>query len=151
VLLSALLQACSSSDATSTSFQELGGDRSHRVALETKALASGDRLPSTLLDAHLFVETIGDGWFGPSDRVYFRQIQVAPGELANWTRSLSAVSDPWPVTFVAPAKLRSWWVSPQGFKHLTFYQPASPLSDSAHGWIGVSPADGRIFVYSYTM
>ena len=64
-------------------------------------------------------------------------------------RHLSADSDR--VTFVGPAKLRSWWVSPQGFKHLTFYQPASPLSDSAHGWIGVSPADGQIFVYSYTM
>jgi hypothetical protein len=113
------------------------------------ALAWGDRLPSTLLDAHFFVERIGDGWFGPSDRVYFRQIQVAPGDVANWTRRLSAVSEP--VTFVAPPKLQSWWVSSEAFRRLTFYSPNSPLADSAHGWIGVSPADGQIFAFSYTM
>src|SRR3954469_14191090 len=81
LLVSASLQACSQQDEAQRSFQDLGGDRSQRVAGEITALPSGDPLPDTLLDAHFFVETIGDGWFGPSDRVYFRQIQVAPGDL----------------------------------------------------------------------
>jgi hypothetical protein len=144
-----LLQAYSTSSTTSTSFDELGGDRSQRVAVETKALSSHVPLPSPILDAHVFVETIGDGIGGPSDHVTFRQIQVSPRDLARWTRPLSAVSEP--VTFAAPAKLRSWWVPPAAFRHLAFYQPASPLSNSAHGWIGVSPADGQIFAFSYSM
>jgi len=149
LLVSVLLQACSPSDAVSKRFDELGGDRSQRVATETRLLDPHAALPSPILDAHAFEETLGDGFFGPSDHVYFRQIQVSPSDLANWTRRLSATSDP--VTFVTPDKFRSWWVSPQAFRRLVFYLPASPLSDSAHGWIGVSPADGQIFVFSYTM
>jgi hypothetical protein len=149
LLVSVLLQACSTSDTVSTSFDELGGDRSQRVAVETKALSSHLPLPSPILDVHVFVETLGDGIGGPSDHVTFRQIQVSPGDLAQWTRHLSAVSEP--VTFAAPPKHRSWWVSPEAFRHLAFYQPASPLSDTAHGWIGVSPADGQIFAFSYSM
>lgn len=149
LLVSGLLQACSQSDAVATRFDDLSGDRSQRVATETRLLSPHAALPSPILDAHAFEETLGDGFFGPSDRTYFRQIQVSPSDLANWTRHLSAASDP--VTFVTPEKFRSWWVSPQAFQHLVFYLPASPLSDTAHGWIGVSPADGQIFVFSYTM
>ena len=106
-------------------------------------------MPSAILDAHALQENIGDGFLGPSDHVFFRHIQVAPEDVAKWTSRLSVISEP--VTYAAPEKMQNWWVLSQAFPHLAFYQAASPISGSAHGWIGVSPSDGHIFVFGYTM
>jgi len=141
--------ACAGTDAPAQASHELTGDRAQRVAAATKRLAGPSPLPSAIFDAHIVDERTGDGRFGPSDYRSFLAIQVPIGDLPQWTRHLTPAEriD----SYLAPREPRPWWVSPETYPRLVFYEPASPLSGTTHGWIGVSPQDGKIFVFTYTM
>jgi hypothetical protein len=150
-VVSALLAfavSCSRESPTAIRAYELTGSQEERVGKVTKTLGELELLPGEILDTHLVEERIGDGLFGPSDSRVFRLIQVRSADIASWERLFTPLAEP--ARYAAPASPRDWWVSQDEFQHLRFYEPG-PLATSAHGWIGVSPESGRIFVYSFSM
>ena len=147
------MTACSINPAES--YREIDGTTTERVAEISKLLSKKIPLPSSLLDAHLVEEQIGDDRLGPSDFKSFCALTVYPADLPAWKAALSK-STTWnrfsndeEVKREAPKKAQPWWVSGAALDALEFYSPHS-LTGCANGWVGIAP-DGRIFVYFFTM
>ncbi|NJR60557.1 MAG: hypothetical protein HC769_17980 [Cyanobacteria bacterium CRU_2_1] len=51
--------------------------------------------------------------------------------------------------YAAPPQLRDWWISPDAFTTLQFYEPTS-LTGRSTGWIGISHETGKIYIFSFT-
>jgi len=153
LLILCAMTACSKKPAESS--REVDGTTTERVAEISKLLSKKVPLPSSLLDAHLVEEQIGDGRLGPSDFESFCALTVSPTDLPAWKAALSK-STTWnrfsnheEIKRAAPKKAQPWWVSGAELDALEFYSPHS-LTGCANGWVGIAP-DGKIFVYYFTM
>jgi hypothetical protein len=147
ILLFFLLAACIQPTPPAPAIFEITGDRAHRVAEISALLAKQQPPPTSILDAYFRQERMGDGELGPSDYRTFWMIAVAPADLPHWQALLSPRDAP--PAYQQPATPQAWWITRAEFAGLTFYNPES-LTNSVHGWIGVSPATGRIFIFTFT-
>ena len=134
----------------------IDGAQAKRVATITKQLSRGGKLPGPLLDAQFVEEKTGDGLLGPSDFFAFYALSVAPADLPAWRTALAASNATWnhfsndaEIKRAAPKKPQPWWVKPADLGQLEFYSPKS-LTGRSNGWVGIA-ADGRIFIYAFTM
>lgn len=142
-----IFTACSQSNMSKKSIDGLTGDITQRVAKISALIKKHKALPTTILDAYFVEEKIGGGILGPSDFRTFYVIEVAPQDLAQWTKNFIPVSiDP---QYVAPAEHCDWWISSQNFSSLKFYQPDSLIGNS-DGWMGVSSQKNRIYIFTFT-
>lgn len=146
--LCAFAVSCSRESSTSWRPHEITGSRDERVATLTDALGERAKLPGEILDARFIEERIGDGFFGPSDFRAFCMLQVRSEDIAGWERLLRPLGES--ASYAAPQSPPSWWVSEEEFRHLRFFGPG-PLAWSTHGWAGVSPDSGRIYIFSFSM
>jgi hypothetical protein len=117
------------------------------VAEMSALLAKQQAPPTPILDAYFRQERIGDGELGPADYRTFWMIAVAPADLPQWQALLSPLDTP--PDYQQPATPQAWWITQADFTALTFYKPES-LTNSVHGWIGVSSATGRMFIFTFT-
>jgi len=134
---------------TSFSTMEISGPPQERIAAITRQLSLHKAPPTALLDARYLQEQTGDGVLGPSDYRTFCRIDVAPADIPRWTADLTPLTTK-PDHATPKKNLRDWWVTPDGFESLQFYE-AKPFTGRVNGWIGVDPNTGRIFIFSFTM
>jgi hypothetical protein len=142
------LAACSPTNAPKTSLHEVTGSSSERVAAVSAIITKHKAPPTAILDARFLEEQTGDGNLGPSDFRTFYFVEVAPQDVARWTDVLTPLSGM--AEYDAPAQPREWWIARDAFASLQFYRPDS-LTGRSHGWIGVSPQTGRIYIFTFTM
>ncbi len=142
------LTACSRSGAPKTSVREVTGSKTQRVAAVAAIIAQHHAPPTAILDARFVEEPTGDGVLGPSDFRRFYLIEVAPQDVARWTQAFTSLGAA--AEYNAPAQPRDWWITREPFASLQFYKP-DILTGRAHGWIGVSPQTGRIYIFTFTM
>ena len=100
------------------------------------------------MDAYFVEEQTGDGTLGPSDFRAFCVLEVAAQDIEQWTQLLAPLAAT--PEYAAPAQARGWWITPGPFTSLQFYTP-DKLTGRVHGWIGVSPQTGRIYIFTFTM
>lgn len=142
-----LLAGCGDSTAPVRSVHEITGSASERVAAVSAVIGHSKAPPTSILDARLVEEKIGDGVFGPSDFWTFYVIEVAPRDVPQWTRMLvplEAIPE-----YAAPEQPRDWWIARDAFGALQFYKPDA-LTGRSNGWIGVSQSTGRIYFFTFT-
>lgn len=142
------LTACSRSSAPKSSVREVTGTAVERVAGVTAIFAKHKAPPTAMADAHFLEEQIGDGVLGPSDYRAFYAIQVAPQDVTKWMSMLAPLGEP--AEYAQPAQSCAWWVSREEFTSLEFFKTEN-LTGRHHGWIGVSPQTGQIFIFTFTM
>lgn len=142
-----LIAGCDGKGTFPNPATEIGGDSAARVSAVTTILAKQQAPPTTIVDAHFLEEETGDGQFGPSDYHDFTHIKVAPQDVSKWTKTLATLS-PKPI-YSAPKNPRAWWLKPQNFGALRFYEPVSLTGDD-NGWVGVSTT-GDIYIYTSTL
>jgi len=128
---------------------EITGPTAERIARVTKVLRTeGGALPTPLVDAHLVEETMGEaGGLGPVDYVTYVHIAVPPESVEAWLHLMTPASRPEHAD--GPRKPTAWWVTPDRFPLLEFYDPW-PLSGRRSGWIGVSRSTGQIYIATST-
>jgi hypothetical protein len=141
------LHACSRGDEIPITAHEVTGDSDHRVEVVSRMLRRKTPLPTEILDAHFLQETIGDDFLGPADYRTYCVVRVPGTDIEKWTRLLNSSAER--AGYPAPEQPRGWWVTEEDFQRLHFYGP-SPLASFMNGWIGVSPAKGEIYIYSFT-
>lgn len=141
-----LFAACAPAQPSVTSSAELAGSQDERVAHVTAILNKISTPPTTILDANLLEERIGDGNLGPSDVRTYIQLQVTPTEIARWQEMLTTL--PTSPSFVAPANAPSWWIEESEFGKLGFYEPTALIG--ANGWVAIGMNQGTIYIYSFT-
>lgn len=150
----AFLMLCSivgCSERASESSREITGTQTERIAAVAQIINRHSPLPSSLRDANLIVQQYGDGRLGPSDFTELYALTVAPTDLPAWRSALAPLEQlNAPPKYAAPKKTASWWLPLKDFPHLEFYSPKS-LTGRIHGWIGIIPSTGKIFVYTFTM
>lgn len=142
------LAACDENRAAETSVAEVTGSRGERVARISAILAKDRTPPTAISDAHFLEEKLGDGIGGPSDYREFYVLQVAPQDVSKWTQILRPLEEE--AGYGAPETPRDWWLPREAFASLQLYKP-NPLTGRIHGWIGVSPPTGRIYIATFTM
>jgi hypothetical protein len=149
LLLLCSLAACSPK-RPAESFREISGTSVERIAAVSAVISKRAPLPSPILDAHFVEQQTGDGQLGPSDFAAFYALTVAPADLAAWRSALPTIEPQnTPPKYVTPRQPCPWWLNHDDFPGLTFYSPKS-LTGRSNGWVGIA-ADGRIFVYAFTM
>jgi len=148
VVLGLVLTGCSQNNASKFTEHEISGTTAQRVARTTAILEKTHPLPSALIEAQFLEEQTGDGNLGPSDFEAFYRIDVTPTDIPAWTSLLTPLASK--AEFAAPRRAHGWWVSAGAFGALRFYEPAA-LTGKAHGWIGISPEQGVIYIYTFTM
>jgi hypothetical protein len=150
VLWMGLLGACDSKPAAESYF-EITGTQSERIAKVSQRLAAQAPLPGALLDAHFLEQQYGDGVMGPSDFTAYYALTVAPADLPAWQASLAPLeplnASP---TYAAPKQPAPWWMTREEFSQLQFYSPKA-YTGRSHGWLGIVPGSGKIFIYAFTM
>jgi len=55
-----------------------------------------------------------------------------------------------PPKYAAPKTPVAWWLPAADFPRLEFHSPKS-LTGRGHGWVGIEPNHGRIYIHSFTM
>lgn len=148
-LLLCFLTACSERHPAESTY-EATGTQAQRVAEVSRLLSKRSPLPTQLLDAYFIEERIGDGRLGPSDFYAFYSLKIAPADLNAWRAVLPPIDlQSTTITYSSPKKRRTWWLTQNEFRDLTFYNPVT-LTGRNDGWVAVTP-DGRVFVYAFTM
>lgn len=142
------LSACSQNNVPKSSVHEVTGSSKEQVDTVVAMIARHQAPPTAILDAHFVEEQAGDGVLGPSDYRAFYFVAVAPQDVSRWTEMLTPLGEI--AKYDAPAQLRDWWVSRDGFSSLRFYKP-DILTGRIHGWIGVSQQTGHIYIFTFTM
>jgi hypothetical protein len=142
------LTACSRSSTPKPTVREVTGSSDDRIARVSAIIAKHKTPPTAILDAHFVREQTGDGVLGPSDFRTFYLVEVAPQDVSRWTQALTPLGGV--AEYNAPAQSRDWWIAHDAFRSLQFYKP-DPLTGRVHGWIGVSPETGRIYIFTFTM
>jgi hypothetical protein len=142
------LAACSRNSAPKSSAHEVSGSSAERIAAVSAIITKHKAPPTAMLDARFLEEQTGDGSLGPSDFRAFYFVEVAPQDVARWTDVLAPLSGT--AEYDAPAQPCEWWIARDAFASLQLYRPDS-LTGRSHGWIGVSPHTGRIFIFTFTM
>jgi hypothetical protein len=143
------MAACSPKRPAESS-HEITGTQAERIAAVSQLVSKLAPLPSPILDAHFVEQQTGDGQLGPSDFAAFYALTVAPADLAAWGSALAAIeAQNTPPKYATPKQPLPWWLTHDNFLRLTFYSPKS-LTGRSNGWVGIA-ADGRIFVYAFTM
>ncbi|MEM9163745.1 MAG: hypothetical protein AAGC54_11845 [Cyanobacteria bacterium P01_F01_bin.4] len=108
--------------------------------------------PSTLQDAYFIEERIGDNSRltvpGPSDYDSFYRLEVEPISVALWRQALVPLETD--ATYAMPTAPQDWWLPPEQFEQLELYQPDG-LTQRIHGWVGILPETGEIYIYTFTM
>lgn len=132
----------------SFSTKEISGTAVERINAVKTQLARHKAPPTALTDAHYLLEQFGDGALGPSDFHMYYAIKVTPADAPLWMQGLAPLANK--PEYAAPKQPREWWITPEAFESLQFYE-AKPYTGRENGWIGVDPASGRIFVFSFTM
>jgi hypothetical protein len=117
------------------------------VEVVTAVLAKPDALPTTILDARLVEEQIGDGYLGPADYRTYIMVTVAPADVAAWQAALTELSDT--PAYNAPSQPYGWWPDPDRFGAMRFYAPDS-VTGRTHGWIALDSQSGEIFIFTFT-
>jgi hypothetical protein len=135
-------------NAPKTSVYEIAGDKIQRVAGVSRLIAKQKTPPTAILDAHFIEEQIGDGNLGPSDFQAFYVLKVAPQSIAKWTNLLTPLTEK--ADYAAPKQPRDWWIDRANFNKLKFYK-TDTLTMRIHGWIGVLPQTGHIYISTFTM
>jgi hypothetical protein len=149
VALWILCGACGSRPPVPVS-REITGTVQQRVTTIGAMLGNGTPMPSALRDAYFVEDQLGDGKLGPSDFQAFYRLTVAPKDLPTWRAAMSPLdSAAMAPSYAAPRDPRAWWLSPEDFKALAFYNPAS-LTPRRNGWIGVHPMSGVIYIFTFT-
>lgn len=149
LFLVCLMPACGPNPAVASS-KEISGTRTERVAAVSALINRHAPLPSPVLDAHFIEEQTGDGASGPSDFTSFYALNVGPSDLPSWHSALPAIEPPDRAPdYVSPRQPCPWWLSLHDFATLKFHSQKS-LTGRSHGWLGIA-ADGRIFIYTFTM
>lgn len=143
-----ILASCGRSTETQRTIHEVTGDRAHRVAVVSERLAQKIALPSPLVDARQLVLQLGDDRLGPADYQSYSVIEVEKGALDRWVARLTPLTEE-TVDFAEPPETRSWWISREAFPALKFYE-GHPLAPFTHGWVGVAPEQGRLYIFSFT-
>lgn len=141
-----LFAACAPTQTAVTSSTELAGSQDERVGSVAAILNKVVAPPTTIVDAHLLEERIGDGNLGPSDVRTYIQLNVAPHEIARWQEILTTL--PKSPSFVAPADAPSWWVDESEFETLDFYEPDALIG--GNGWVAIDRNRGTIYIYSFS-
>jgi hypothetical protein len=142
------LTACSKNSAPRRSIHEVTGSSTERIAGVTAVITTHKVPPTAILDAHFVEEQTGDNVLGPSDFQAFYFLEVAPGDVSQWTQILTPLGTA--AEYAAPAQPRDWWIARDSFASLQFYKP-NILTGRIHGWIGVSQQTGRIYIFTFTM
>ncbi|HBJ86642.1 MAG TPA: hypothetical protein DDZ88_22850 [Verrucomicrobiales bacterium] len=108
-------------------------------------------LPGPLLDASFLEEQIGDGVLGPSDFRAFYVLTVAPDEIPAWTKLMALMKTPDLMPeYAKPKQKPDWWLDPGSFPTLKLFSPQK-ITGRIHGWAGIAPAEGKIYIYTFTM
>lgn len=142
------LTACNKGAPAKHSVQEVAGSSAERVAAVSSILARHKAPPTAILDAHFTQEQTGDGVLGPSDFRSFYGIVVAPQHVAQWTQLLTPLGGK--AEYAMPKEPGDWWIERGSFEALQFYKPDT-LTGRVHGWIGIAPQTGRIYIFTFTM
>ncbi|MEM9905828.1 MAG: hypothetical protein AAF921_12470 [Cyanobacteria bacterium P01_D01_bin.44] len=108
--------------------------------------------PSNLQDAYFIEERIGDNSRltvpGPSDYHSFYRLEVEPVSVDLWRQALVPLATD--ANYAVPTEPQDWWLTPAQFDQLEFYQPDG-LTQRIHGWVGILPETGDIYIYTFTM
>ena len=116
----------------------------------TKQLSKHGKLPGALLDAQFVEEKKGDGVLGPSDFFAFYALTVPAADIPAWRAALAASPvDIETEAYATPKVAVPWWVSKEEYQKLELFGPKS-LTGRSHGWVKLA-ADGRIFIYAFTL
>jgi hypothetical protein len=142
------IAACSKISPLKSSAYEVTGSSTERVAGVLAIITKHKAPPTALLDAHFLEEQTGDGVLGPSDFRGFYLLKVAPQDISRWMQIFQPLGVK--AEYNAPVEPRDWWVTHDTFSSLQFYQP-DILTGEVHGWIGVSPQTGSIYIFTFTM
>ena len=148
ILCLLIFSGCNQNSVPKTSSYEITGDTTNRVAEMSAILAKVVAPPTVIQDAYFLEEQTGDGKLGPSDFRAFYVIQVEALDVEQWTRTLVLLGEP--AEYHAPTQTRDWWATTNFFSSLEFYKPKS-LTGRSHGWVGISRASGRIYIFTFTM
>ncbi|MEO0455632.1 MAG: hypothetical protein AAF152_03490 [Cyanobacteria bacterium P01_A01_bin.114] len=116
--------------------------------------------PSELKDAYFIEERIGPvsnsqnssqnnqrSIPGPSDYHSFYRLEFEVTAIELWRQALVPLDTE--AHYAAPATPRAWWLAPDQFEQLQLYQ-TDPLTHRIHGWVGLMPEVGEIYIYTYT-
>lgn len=125
-------------------------EKVQRVATITKQLSKHGKLPGALLDAQFVEDKVGDGAIGPSDFFAFYALTVPVADIPAWRAALTTSPvDKGTQAYATPKAAAPWWVTKADYQKLELFGPKS-LTGRSHGWVGIA-ADGRIFIYAFTM
>jgi hypothetical protein len=141
------LAACRSLKPSESTFHEAVGDQAKRVSTITSMISKAQTLPTSIQDAQLVEQRIGDGEFGPSDYRTFALIQIAPQDAPAWQAILTPL-DKRPDYQSLPQPY-SWWVDENSFAALQFYT-SDALTGKSNGWIAMDAENGKIYLYTFT-
>lgn len=107
--------------------------------------------PSNLQDAYFIEERIGENSRltvpGPSDYHSFYRLEVEPVSIDLWRQNLVQLETD--ATYAEPTEHYDWWLTPEQFEQLELYQPDG-LTQRIHGWVGILPETGEIYIYTFT-
>ncbi|MDZ4286754.1 MAG: hypothetical protein U0984_02285 [Prosthecobacter sp.] len=142
------ITACHRGNAPQTSVNEITGSNSERVLAISAIIGKHKVLPTGLGNAYFVEEKIGDGILGPSDFRTFYLLEIAPWDSGQWLKILTPMAEV--PKYALPVRPCHWWLAESEFHSLQFYQ-SDTLTGRIHGWIGVSPKTGRIYIFTYTM
>ena len=150
-ILSLNLLSCNAIEPATPSFYEIVGTQPERSLAMTEMmktmLANHQQPLSPIIDAYYIEEKLGDDRMGPADYRSFYRIEVSPSEVGRWQElvpPLDAVPH-----YQAPAHASEWWISEEAFAALEFYK-ADQFTGRSNSWMGISPKEGSIFIYSFT-
>lgn len=151
LLLVCLLGACRPARGPQWSVFELTGTKEERVKIMMAMITKRTPLPGPLLDASFLEEKIGDGVLGPSDFREFYVLTVAPDDVPAWTKLIASLKTPeLRPEYAEPKQRPDWWLDPGSFPALKLVSPQK-ITGRIHGWAGIAPAEGKIYIYSFTM
>jgi hypothetical protein len=142
-----LVTACTPVRPPAHSFYEVTGSQAERVETITAMIAKAQTPPTPFLDAYFVEEKIGDGEFGPSDYRSFYRLDIASGDITQWQSILSPLATT--PNYATPSQPYDWWLPGDDFATLLFYAPDT-LTGSLNGWIAIDPANGQIYIYTFT-
>lgn len=146
------LGGCNNGEASKTETdyvaRRLTYTKAERINEVSRIIQERIPLPSPLLDAYFDEDRKQDEMgLGPTDFTSYMYVKVAPKDIEKWNvilkEKINYAFEP-----TTPDRKYPWWVDPQRFRSLEFYEPF-PLSP-LRGWIGVSRTTGEIWIVGYT-
>lgn len=150
ILGSMLITACQPGVSTRSApinVSEIEGSKSERIQAVTQLLVTQEPLPSPLQNAYFLEEQIGDNQLGPSDYVSFSMVEIKLDDLSAWRSKLLPLKVR--PDYVSPKTPPDWWVNTADYSSLELFK-LRPYTQRIHGWIGINPKTGKIYIYTFT-